>query len=168
MAIFVLLRRWSVKEELMNSKRMLMTAAGCLGAVALLAQAPAQAPAPGGVPPVPAAAAPQQGPGVQAAADSRYAEWVGSKCKTPPPTRGGGGGRGPVAGGPGGAAGGPPRGNAVAAAAAAEPARGNAPNAAPAGGPPRGNAPGAAATNGPPQPRDYTVNAIPGVIAAGQ
>src|SRR5262245_35776405 len=54
-AIFVSLRRRSMKEELMNSKRMLIAAAGCLGAVALLAQAPTQSPAPGAVPAVPAA-----------------------------------------------------------------------------------------------------------------
>jgi len=128
----------------MNSKEMLIAALGCLGAVALLAQAPAQAPTPGAVPAVPAA--PQQGPGVQAPADARYAEWVATKCKTPPPARGGGPARGAAPAGPGGGA---------------------APQAA-GGGAPRGGAPAAAAQTGPPAHRDYTVSAIPGVIAAGQ
>jgi gluconolactonase len=92
---------------------MWMTALGCLCAAALLAQAPAQAPAPGGVPPVPAA--PQQGPGVQAPQDARYAEWIASRCKNPPVARGGGApNRG--AGGPP-AAGGANRGPAAAAPA---------------------------------------------------
>lgn len=100
----------------------LLTALGCLSAIAVLGQAPAQAP--------PAApAAPQQGPGVQAPADARYAEFVAAKCKTPPPQRGGGGGGNRAGGGGGG-----------------------------------GNA---AATERPAH-REYTVNAIPGVIAAGQ
>jgi gluconolactonase len=105
----------------MKSKA-LLTALGCLGAIAVLGQAPAPAP--------PAApAAPQQGPGVQAPADARYAEFVASKCKTPPPTRGGGGGGNRAGGGGGG-------GNNAAA--------------------------------GPPTHREYTVTAIPGVIAADQ
>src|SRR5688572_15551672 len=70
----------------MTSKGMLLTAVGCFGAIVVLAQAPAPAPA--------TPAAPQQGPGVQAPADARYQEWVTSKCKTPPPPRGGGAGRG--------------------------------------------------------------------------
>ncbi|MEO8099511.1 MAG: SMP-30/gluconolactonase/LRE family protein [Acidobacteriota bacterium] len=66
------------------------------------------------------------GPGVQAAADSRYPEMIAT-CKTPPPGRGGG---------------------------------------APKGGAPKGGggAPKAAAAPG---PREYTVAAIPGVVAAG-
>ena len=35
-----------------------------------------------------------QTPGVQAPADPKYPEWIGTKCKTPPPQRGGGAGRG--------------------------------------------------------------------------
>ena len=66
----------------MKSKGMLLTALGCLGAMAVLGQAPAQQPA--------APAAPQTGPGVQAPADAKYAEFVASKCKTPPSVRGGG------------------------------------------------------------------------------
>jgi gluconolactonase len=117
----------------MKSKGMLLTALGCLGAMAVLGQAPAQQPA---APP-----APQTGPGVQAPSDSKYAEFVAAKCKTPPPARGAGGGRGPA--GPGGGAGGP--------------------------GGPGGGAGGAnAAAAGPPAHREYTVAAIPGVIAAGQ
>src|SRR5262245_2202836 len=91
------------KEHLMNSKGMFLTAAGCLGAIVVLGQAPA----------------PQQGPGVQAPQDARYADAI-AKCKVPPPQRGGGGGRGagaaaaPAAGrggdarGPNDAAAGPP------------------------------------------------------------
>jgi len=79
----------------MKSKRMLLTTLGCLGAMAVLGQ---QAP----VPPPPAApAAPQQGPGVQALQDARYAEFVASKCKNPPAPRGGGARAGnPPAAGP--------------------------------------------------------------------
>lgn len=73
----------------MMSKGMLLTTLGCFGAIVVLGQAP---------PP----AAPQQGPGVQAPADARYAEWVATKCKTPPAPRGGGGAR---AGAPAAAAG---------------------------------------------------------------
>src|SRR6476469_9813107 len=76
------------KEAFMMSKGMLLTTLGCFGAIVALGQAP---------PP----AAPQQGPGVQAPADARYAEWVASKCKTPPAPRGGGGAR---AGAPAGGA----------------------------------------------------------------
>jgi len=113
----------------MKSKGMLLTALGCLGAMAVLGQAPAQQPA--------APAAPQTGPGVQAPSDAKYAEFVAAKCKTPPPARGAGGGnRGPAAAGPGG---------------------------------PGGAAAGAnAAAAGAPAHREYTVTAIPGVIAAGQ
>src|SRR5262249_13769284 len=63
----------------MISKGMLLTAAGCLGAVAILGQTPA---------------APQTGPGVQALQDAKYPDFIASKCKTPPPQRGGAGGRG--------------------------------------------------------------------------
>src|SRR5262252_8231052 len=115
----------------MKSKGMLLTALGCLGAMAVLGQAPAQQPA---APP-----APQTGPGVQAPSDSKYAEFVAAKCKTPPPARGAGGGRGP--GGPGGGAGGP--GGAGGGAGGAN-----------------------AAAAGAPAHRDYMVTAIPGVIAA--
>jgi len=85
------------------------------------------------------AQAPRQGPGVQAPQDARYADLI-AKCKTPPPARGGAGARGAGAGGPGAAGGG---------------AQGRGGGA---GGP-------AAAAAG---PREYTVTAIPGVIAAGQ
>jgi sugar lactone lactonase YvrE len=118
----------------MKSKGMLLTALGCLGAMAVLGQAPAQQPA--------APAAPQTGPGVQAPADAKYAEFVASKCKTPPPARGGGAARGPAGpAAPGGAAAGP--GGAAGGA-------------------------NAAAAAGPPAHREYMVTEIPGVIAAGQ
>src|SRR5688572_18205129 len=134
------LRLFEKGECLMKSKGMLLTALGCLGAMAVLGQAPAQQPAP----------APQQGPGVQAPQDSRYAEFVAGKCKVPPPARGGGA-RGPAA--PAGA----PAGQAPAPAgqAAAAPRGGGAPN-------------NAAAAAGPPAHREYAVTEIPGVIAAGQ
>jgi gluconolactonase len=61
----------------MNSKGILVTAAGCLGAIVALGQAPA----------------PQTGPGVQAPNDSKYAGFIAEKCKVPP-ARGGGAGRG--------------------------------------------------------------------------
>ena len=80
----------------MISKGMLLTAAGCLGAIAILGQTPA---------------APQTGPGVQALQDSKYPDFIASKCKTPPPPRGGGAGRGAGSGsgaGRGSAAAGPP------------------------------------------------------------
>src|SRR5205823_3975528 len=107
-------------------KAILTTAFGCLGAMAMVGQTPSPAPA-----------APQQGPGVQAAQDARYPEWIATKCKNPPPARGGGGGgaRGP---------------------------------AGPGGGAARGGAGANNATAGPPAPVEYTVTAIPGVIAAGQ
>lgn len=108
----------------MNSKKTLTIAAGLLVATIASAQAPAPA-------------APQTGPGVQAASDSKYREFVDSKCKVPPPARGGA-----------------PRGGAPAAGAGAGAgaARGPAAPAAPAG---------------PPAHRDYKVTEIPGVIAAG-
>ena len=87
----------------MKSIGILLTALACLAAIVALGQAPAPAPA--------APAALQQGPGVQAPQDSRYQEWIRTKCKTPPPPRGGGPGRGPAAGGGRGAdtpAAGPP------------------------------------------------------------
>src|SRR5207247_615011 len=122
------------KESLMKAIGLLITAAGCLGAIVVLGQGrgPAQAPA------APAAnAAPlQQGPGIQSANDARYREFVNSKCKNPPQPRGG------VAGG-GGAAG---RGGAAGGAAPA--AGGAAPQAGAAGGGGRGG--GAAAPAGPP------------------
>ena len=65
----------------MKSKGILLTALGCLGAMAVLGQAPVPSP------PAAPAAAPQQGPGVQAPNDSRYAEAV-AKCKNPPAGRG--------------------------------------------------------------------------------
>ena len=92
----------------MKSQQLLAVIAGCLGTAVAFAQAPA--------------APLRQGPGVQAAADARYADTI-AKCKVPPPR--------PAAG------------------------------AAPAGPPP------APATVGNLTPRDYTVTAIPGVIAAG-
>ena len=55
----------------MKSKGMLLTALGCLGAMVVLGQAPAQQPA--------APAAPQTGPGVQAPSDAKYAEFVAAK-----------------------------------------------------------------------------------------
>jgi sugar lactone lactonase YvrE len=78
----------------MKSKGMLLTTLGCLGAIVVLGQAPAQQPA--------APAAPQQGPGVQAPQDARYAEFRATKCTPPPAAAGGGGARGPA--GPGGGA----------------------------------------------------------------
>jgi gluconolactonase len=87
------------------------------------------------------APASRQGPGVQAAADAREPE-VLAKCRNPPPAPGNAG-RGPAAAGVAGPGGAP------AQAAVAAPARG-------AGG--GGNA----------GPRDYTVTAIAGVVAAGQ
>ena len=122
----------------MNSKAMILTAAGCLGAIVVLAQAPP-------------AAAPQQGPGVQAPQDARYADAI-AKCKNPPPARGGGGGRGAAAGG-------------GAAAARGEARGGDARGGEGRGGGARG---GANATAGPPATQEYNVTAIPGVIAAGQ
>jgi gluconolactonase len=80
----------------MISKGMLLTAAGCLAAIAILGQTPA---------------APQTGPGVQALQDAKFPEFVAAKCKTPPPQRGGGAGRGAGSGsaaGRGSAAAGPP------------------------------------------------------------
>ena len=133
----------------MMSKGKWIVALSCLGAMTVLGQAP----------PAAAPAAPQQGPGVQAAQDARYPEWIASRCKTPPPTRGGGGGRGAAAPGQTAAAAG------QAAGAAAGAAAGGA--TAPAGGG-AGRGGGAAnAAAGPPQPREYTVTEIPGVIAAG-
>jgi sugar lactone lactonase YvrE len=84
----------------MKSKGILITALGCLGAMAVLGQTPTPPAAP---------TPPQQGPGVQAPADARYPEWIMSKCKMPPPPRGGG--RGPAAGA--GAAAGAARGGAA-------------------------------------------------------
>ena len=115
----------------MKAKEMLITALGCLGAMVALGQTAA--------PP----AAPQSGPGVQAAQDAKYPEWIAAKCKNPPAARGGGGG-----------------GRAAGGAAAAAPAAGGQRAAAGDG---RGNA-----AAGPPVPVDYTIKAIPGVIAAGQ
>lgn len=79
-----------------------------------------------------------QGPGVQNLSDPRYQDTI-KTCKTPPPARGGG--RGGAKGGPKGGAKGGPKGG------------------------PGGEARGGAAQT---FPRDYTVTAIPGVIAAGQ
>lgn len=84
----------------MNSKGMLLTAAGCLGAMVVLGQAPAQ----------------QTGPGVQAPQDAKYADFIAKNCKAAPAAqaRGGGAGRGSgsVAGRGGGAGRGSGRGNA--------------------------------------------------------
>src|SRR5262245_26286221 len=134
-------------EGIMNSKAMVLAALVCFAGIVVLGRTPAQTPAPA------ATAAPQQGPGVQAPQDARYAEWVATKCKVPPPQRGGGAGRGP-GGGAGAAAPGAPAGAAGGAA------RGDGGGAAGRG----GNNPAA----GPPTPREYEVKAIPGVIAAGQ
>src|SRR5437867_958970 len=125
----------------MKSKGMLITTLGCLGAMAILGQAPSPAPQ--------TPAAPRQGPGVQAPQDARYAEFIATKCKTPPAGRGGRGGGG------GGAAGGGGQGAAAGAAGGA--GRGDG----------RGGGRGNAAA-GPPMPREYMVKEIPGVIAAGQ
>ena len=57
----------------MKSKATLIAALACLGAMVILGQAPT----------------PQQGPGVQAAADARYADFIKTKCKVPPAPRGG-------------------------------------------------------------------------------
>src|SRR5262245_65602610 len=108
----------------MKSKALLFAVMGGIGAMVVLGQAPAPGPA-----------AAQQGPGVQAPADARYADWVAKNCKVPPPPRGGG--RGGPAGGAGAA--GPGRGDAAAG---------------------RGGA--AADPNAPPQHREYTVKEIPG------
>ena len=81
---------------------------------------------------------------LQAANDPRYAEVI-AKCKTPPPGRGGGAAGGARAGGGGAAPG-------AAAPGAAAPAAGGGRGPAPA----------------PAGPAEYTVTAIPGVIAAGQ
>ena len=86
----------------MKTKSLWFTALGCLGAMTVLAQAPAQAQAPA------APAAPQQGPGVQASNDARYAEWIATKCKTPPPPAPARGGGGAGRGGGANAAAGPP------------------------------------------------------------
>src|SRR5687767_3447887 len=86
---------------------------------------------------------------LQAANDPRYAEVI-AKCKTPPPGRGGG---------------------AAAAPAAAGAARAGGGGAAAPAGAPAGTvaAPGrGAAAPAPAVPGEYTVTAIPGVIAAGQ
>src|SRR5262245_3619953 len=96
------------KEAFMMSKGMLLTTLGCFGAIVVLGQAPPPA----------TPAAPQQGPGVQAPADARYAELIATKCKTPPAQRGGGGAR---AGAPAGAAAGAARGGAANNAAAGPP-----------------------------------------------
>jgi len=80
----------------MISKGMLLTGAGCLGAIVILGQTPA---------------APQSGPGVQALQDAKYPDFIATKCKTPPPPRGGGAGRGAgggAAAGRGSAPAGPP------------------------------------------------------------
>jgi gluconolactonase len=102
----------------------------------------------GGIVALGQAPAPGQGPAnVQGPQDPRYAEVIAA-CKVPPPTRGGGAGRGQARGAGGGA-----------------PATPGAP-AAPGGQAARGAAP--AGRGAPAGPRDYTVTAIPGVIAAGQ
>jgi sugar lactone lactonase YvrE len=89
----------------MKLNGVLLTAAGCLGAIVVLGQAPAPAP--------------QTGPGVQALQDAKYADWIMTKCKVPP-QRGGGGGAGR------GAAAAPARGEAPRGEAARGNARGNA------------------------------------------
>jgi sugar lactone lactonase YvrE len=64
----------------MNSKGKLLTAAGCLGAIVVLGQAPAL----------------QTGPGVQAPQDAKYADFIAKNCKVSATAqaRGGGAGRG--------------------------------------------------------------------------
>ena len=96
--------------------------------------------------------APPPNPAVnlQATADPRYAEVI-AKCKTPPPGRAGGGG--------GARPGGAPGAGAAPGAAAAGQGRGAAAQGGAAG---PGRGPAAAG------PAEYTVTAIPGVIAAGQ
>jgi sugar lactone lactonase YvrE len=80
----------------MKSNALLISTLSCIGAAAMTAVMLGQNPAPAPVPATPpanaAAAAPQQGPGVQAANDARYRDWVTAQCKTPPPPRGAGGG----------------------------------------------------------------------------
>lgn len=88
-------------------------------------------------PPLPAAPANAPPPSVQAPADPGYADLIAT-CETPPPGRGG------RAGGAARRGGGPPAGRR--------------------GGAARGGAPGRGGAQG---PRDYSVSAIPGVIAAG-
>src|SRR5262249_22494124 len=86
------------KESLfMKSRGILFTVLICFIAMVVLGQTP---------PPTPPAASAtlQQGPGVQAPQDARYAEWVAMKCKNPPAPRGGG--RGPADAARGGARGG--------------------------------------------------------------
>jgi len=144
----------------MKSKGMLAVALFLLGA--LVASGLGQAPAsPAGAAASAAQAAPaaqQTGPGVQAPNDSKYREFLTSKCKNPPAAAAPRGG-GPAAGGP--AAGGPAAGGARAGGpAAGGPA---------AGGARAGGARGGAATNpdGSPLHREYMVSGIPGVITAG-
>src|SRR5262245_5038590 len=120
--------RHGQEGDRMNSKCILLTAVGSLGAIVVLGQTRTLPP--------PAPGSTQEGPGVQAPQDARYAEWI-KQCKVPPPQRGAGGGARAGAGGPG--AGGAP--------GAAGAARGD---AAGRGGDARvGNA-----AAGPPAPRD--------------
>ncbi|HEX4999408.1 MAG TPA: SMP-30/gluconolactonase/LRE family protein [Terriglobia bacterium] len=141
----------------MKSKGWWISAAVCCGALVALGQGPAQ---------------PQQGPGVQAARDSRYAEFVATRCKTPPNAGRGGGARGPGAGGPGGARG-PAAGAPGAGAGRGGPGgpgaqAGGRGAGGPAPGGFGGGAPRGGAAGGPPAHREYAVTEIPGVIAAGQ
>src|SRR5436190_19053240 len=79
----------------MKGYGLLITAAGCFGAMVVLGQGRGQAPAPAPAAPA-AAAAPQQGPGVQAPNDARYRDWVMMKCKNPPNPGGGPRAAGPM------------------------------------------------------------------------
>jgi sugar lactone lactonase YvrE len=76
----------------MKSNALLISTLSCIGAAAMTAVMLGQNPAPASAPSNAAAAAPQQGPGVQAANDARYRDWVTAQCKTPPAPRGAGGG----------------------------------------------------------------------------
>ena len=84
----------------MKSKGILLTTLSCLGAIAVLGQAP--------IPPPPAAPAAQTGPGVQAPNDSKFQAYVTANCKNPPAARGVGGAAGRGGGAGRGAAAGPP------------------------------------------------------------
>ena len=67
----------------MKSNALLISTLSCIGAAAMTAVMLGQNPAPASAPANAAAAAPQQGPGVQAANDARYRDWVTAQCKTP-------------------------------------------------------------------------------------
>src|SRR5262245_17736571 len=80
------------EEGVMKSNALLISTLSCIGATAMTVVMLGQNPAPASPPANAAAAAPQQGPGVQAANDARYRDWVMTQCKNPPAPRGAGGG----------------------------------------------------------------------------